>query len=609
MHVPDTIEQVIVEFDRKMEPLDTHVVQAALFRARTKLEDKIGSGEGWSDLAAFGLQAEQEDREPWGTYFGPMGSWQMNDGSTQYNPDPRDVTPDILDHWATRADALAHPVLKARYADLVWDYAPQVAKRRRDVRFARIAIDAYLASVFDGKNPDDHDDVQALQRALELSTRLRDEERTAAAKEAMLARFHVEVDKDGWWLHLFQTLTGNKKCGLGPDERDGMVAKLEKRLAVYVAEETLDPHGAERVANYILPIYSTSQDFEAVRRVGLAVAGAFERIASAGSRIQAMAWLQTAAEFARRAGDADRYRQLRVDRETAIRESASEMKSFHFSHEIAKAEVDEVIDILIDDGNWQQTLFNIAAQFIPAKQALRLQADESKKASPLMSMFSTSVVADDHVAAQIGGDDDADAALFQQADYSRQTNRLFLTKSLDAAIERHSLSPEEIAAFIQRSSMFSEFPLLVAGVKAWMEGDYVKCMFVLVPQVEDAFRNIARRLGEAVTKEKRGQRGWEVSMNLGDLLAMESVKTEVGEDIHFWIKAMLSDARGMNLRNLVAHGLAGREVATYYTCDAIIHCMLVLGAYKDVAVSCARRSASRKQRSDAEQKAKVNKNL
>ncbi|MGO6943703.1 DUF4209 domain-containing protein [Rhizobium johnstonii] len=134
-----------------------------------------------------------------------------------------------------------------------------------------------------------------------------------------------------------------------------------------------------------------------------------------------------------------------------------------------------------------------------------------------------------------------------------------------------------------------------------MEGDYVKCMFVLVPQVEDAFRNIARRLGEAVTKEKRGQRGWEVSMNLGDLLAMESVKTEVGEDIHFWIKAMLSDARGMNLRNLVAHGLAGREAATYYTCEAIIHCMLVLGAYKDVAVSCARRSASRKQRRDAEQ--------
>ncbi|WCK27617.1 hypothetical protein [Agrobacterium pusense] len=77
---------------------------------------------------------------------------------------------------------------------------------------------------------------------------------------------------------------------------------------------------------------------------------------------------------------------------------------------------------------------------------------------------------------------------------------------------------------MQRSSLFSDFPLLVAGVKAWLDGDYVKSIFVLVPQVEDAFRNIARRLGESVTKEKRGQSGWEVSMNLGDLLSMEKVR-------------------------------------------------------------------------------------
>lgn len=593
MDIPLTIEAVIAEFDEKMDPLDTHAVQAALSSARTKLEDKIASGEAWADLAAFAFQAEQEDREPWGTYFGPMATWKMEDGSLRYSPDPRDVTAEIVVHWEERAEALNHPVMKARYADLAWDFARNAANKRADVRFAHIAIDSYMKSVSDSKNADDHDDVEALKRALVLSTRIRDANRTSAVKDAMVARFHIEIDKDCWWLHLFEALTRNRKSGLTDDEKNGMVEKLEVLLTKYTDDATLDPHGAERVANYILPIYSLAEKFDEVRRVGTAVSDAFERIAAAGSRMQAMAWLQTAAEFARRAADSERFKRLRVAREVAIKDSASEMKSFGFTQEVPKSDVDEILEALIDKESWQQTLYNIAAQFIVAKSELQYQADKGAEQSPLMAAFTTSVIAHDHVAAQVGGDDDREGPLYRYADFSRQGNRLFLWKTLDVAVERHALSAEEIAAFIQRSSLFSDFPLIVAGVKAWMDGDYVKCMFVLVPQIEDAFRNIARGLGESVTKEKRGQKGWEVSSNLGDLLSMERVRAEVGEDIHFWIEAIFADPRGMNLRNLVAHGLIGREAATYYHCDMIIHAMLVLGAYKDVATSCMRRALAR----------------
>lgn len=590
MQVPESIELVIVEFDQQMEPLDTHTVQAALSSARTKLEEKTPSGDAWADLVAFALQAEQEDHLPWNTYFGPMGSRKYRDGTFTYSPDPRDITPDIVDHWEQRADNLTNPVMKARYADLVWDLSRKAADRRANIRFAHIAIDSYLASVSDGRNADDHDDVEALKRALQLSTSIRDNDRTATAKGMMIERFHVEVDQDGWWIQLYETLTTNRKCGLTDDEKNGLVAGLEKLFARCTAEETLDPHSAERVACRLLPLYSSNEDFDSVKRIGIAVSEAFETIASTGSRMQAMAWLQTAADFARRAGETDRLNRLKVEREEAIRGSTSEMQSFSYSHEFKKSEVKEYVEAILDEANWQQSLFNIAAHFIVPKQELRHQAERSAETSPLMAAITMSVIADDHVAAQVGGDDDADGPLYRHADFSRQFNRLHLCKALGEAVERHSLSPEEIAAFMQRSSLFSDFPLLVAGVKAWLDGDYVKSIFVLVPQVEDAFRNVARSLGESVTKEKRGQSGWEVSMNLGDLLSMETVKAEVGEDIHFWIRAILADARGMNLRNQIAHGLVGREAATYYNCEMVIHCMLILGAYKDVATSCARRA-------------------
>ena len=590
MQVPESIKTVIVEFDQKMEPLDTHTVQSALSSARTKLAEKTPTGEAWADLVAFALQAEQEDHLPWNTYFGPMGSWKHKDGTVSYSPDPRDITPDIVDHWEQRADNLTNPVMKARYADLVWDMSRKAANRRANIRFARIAIDNYLASVSGGRNADRHDDVEALNRALQLSTSISDKDRTAAAKGMIVERFRVEVDRDGWWIQLYETLTTNRKCGLTDDEKNELTTGLEKLFERATAEETLDPHNAERIADRLLPFYSSREDFDSVKRIGVAVSEAFEKIAKDGSRMQAMAWLQTAAEFARRAGDGDRMNRLKVEREEAIRGSASEMKSFSFSHEFKKSEVKEYVEAILDETNWQQSLFNIAAHFIVSKQHLRDQAERAAETSPLMAAITMSVIADDHVAARVDGDVDADGPLYRHADFSRQFNRLHLCKALEGAVERHSLSSEEIAAFMQRSSLFSDFPLLVAGVKAWLDGDYVKSIFVLVPQVEDAFRNIARRLGESVTKEKRGQSGWEVSMNLGDLLSMEKVRAEVGEDIHFWIRAIFADARGMNLRNQIAHGLVSREVATYYNCEMVIHCMLILGAYKDVAAACAVRA-------------------
>ncbi|WP_421477631.1 DUF4209 domain-containing protein [Agrobacterium tumefaciens] len=591
MHIPDTIEAIIVEFDKKVEPFDTHAVQAALSSARTKLEDKTAISDAWADLVAFCLQAEQEDRLPWNTYFGPMGSGTRN-GEVVYFPDITELTAEIIDHWEQRADSLTHPVLTGRYADLVWDLSRKAADRRANIRFPRLAIDSYVASVADGRNSEPHDDMEALKRALLLAISINDVEKTTLVKGMMLAKFDKEVETDGWWRHYYSALTENRKSGLTADEKNHMVIGLERLLTRFTSEDTFDPHSSENVADYLLPYYSTAEDFDSVKRIGLAVSQAFEKMANAGSRMQAMAWLQTAAEFARRAGETERFKDLRVAREGAIRDSASEMKSFSVSQNITQDDVDDSNDTLGDD-YWQQNLFNIAAQFITPKQELREQAAEAAKVSPLMSTITMEVVAEDHVAARVGGAEDEEGSLYRHADFARQWNRIFLCKALEAAVERHRLSAEEIAAFTARSNLFTDFPLAVAGIRAWMDGDYVKCLFVLVPQIEDAFRSLARNLGESVTKEKRGQRGWEVSVNLGDLLSMEKVKADVGEDIHFWIKAIFADARGMNLRNLVAHGLAGREVATYVNCELVIHSMLLLGAYKDVAKACLRRTEKR----------------
>jgi hypothetical protein len=147
--VPTAIDEVLCDFNGRVEAFTELDVYQALAKARTPLKDlpddqNLGA---WSETMAFSLMPDRSGRCPWKTYFGPMSSGIKGDGTPFYGPDIADAPPIVLEHWADQIASLAAPVLKARYADLVWDMAPAIAGTRRDPAYARTAIDAYLEAV------------------------------------------------------------------------------------------------------------------------------------------------------------------------------------------------------------------------------------------------------------------------------------------------------------------------------------------------------------------------------------------------------------------------------------------------------------------------------
>ena len=68
----------------------------------------------------------------------------------------------------------------------MWDLSRLVAKSAPDPDMARIAIDAYLASLINNTQPDIHREFEAAIRALDLSEMLRDAERIELARNALL---------------------------------------------------------------------------------------------------------------------------------------------------------------------------------------------------------------------------------------------------------------------------------------------------------------------------------------------------------------------------------------------------------------------------------------
>ena len=128
--------------------------------------------------------------------------------------------------------------------------------------------------------------------------------------------------------------------------------------------------------------------------------------------------------------------------------------------------------------------------------------------------------------------------------------------------------------------MFGDGVLLGEAVAAWLAGDHIKAVHILVPQVEAAFRKMAGRLGRPTTEPhpqmKRARNAKSFGKMLGDMETV-AVLGKHGPDLILHLRTLYTDPRGHNLRNDLAHGLLPSSNITATTSLLVVHSLLLLG--------------------------------
>jgi hypothetical protein len=306
--VPAAIEAVIQDFELTEVPFTISDIASKLEKERRTLQylsdaEKLGA---WAEVLAVALVDTSIHASPWGTFFGPMASGTNKDGKTVYFPDIAGVDSRVIAHWTGRAKTLNHQVLKARYADLVWDMSTVISGTRRDPEMACLAIDAYLASIPSTVLAESHDRFGAALRALDLASLIRDPERTERARAALL-QLHREVmnaRKGPWWF-AFDRLIEDKNAGVTEAERQQLIADLED-LVLHFGDtskpESFNPHAVQDAAKRLIRHYRRLHRPDDVKRLHEAIARDFEHFAGLGDAMLASAVLQTSVNAYRDAG-------------------------------------------------------------------------------------------------------------------------------------------------------------------------------------------------------------------------------------------------------------------------------------------------------------------
>jgi|GEM_PF-2014061 len=91
------------------------------------------------------------------------------------------------------------------------------------------------------------------------------------------------------------------------------------------------------------------------------------------------------------------------------------------------------------------------------------------------------------------------------------------------------------------------------GLLTGLKGDWISCISILVPQLENSLRQIMQIAGHNMVSID--SEGIQQEKDLNSFIYSDEFKALVGEDMQFQLQVLLCDKTGLNLRNNVAHGL------------------------------------------------------
>ena len=587
IRIPDWVQGVLDGYENKGKPHNEVQISDALRQAARAHEDMPPEDfKGYhSEWAAFLFMERPRKDSLWGTFFAPMMTATRDDGRKLLSPDIADLNAEVVTRWEERALSVKDPVMRARYADLVWDLKRAITNERPSHEFAQIATEAFLEATAASLYTMDIEGVQWLQRALDLALTINDKEKAQRTVKFMFEFYDRILDPlhAGVWIFPFDTLY-DKKGLLTPEQEGRIISDLEKMLERTSGKgkpEEFDPFGAQAAAERLARHYNSGNDRTGVQRVIKTYGQSFEKIAKEASPMLAMAWLQPVVERYEQEGlkqDAEQLQLLSAKKGERI---SDDLKQYSVKVELKQKDMDDLVGHLLGSGDLRKSLDRIAHYFIPKADEAQKLLEKIKTDAPLMSMIPITIIEKDgRPTAKIGSvDEDAEGRLYKQLGETISFYQPFLVFVLEKLRERYAPSVEDVLGYLGQSPLFAggHRELLQEGLHAYEQADFVKAIHVLVPQVEQSLRNLLGLLRIPTTKTVARHPGIEDVKSMNDVLGDARVRQAMTENLWRYLSVVYIERRGgLNLRNDLAHGLVGANAFNRSVADRVLHTMLAL---------------------------------
>jgi len=320
-----------------------------------------------------------------------------------------------------------------------------------------------------------------------------------------------------------------------------------------------DPHNLESTIELEIALASTSESRTTLRT---RQAELWRDTAAKAEGIVRASFLEKALDVARTHGLKELARELRVEIQSLTEEDLC-LKTVSAEIKIDRDKVDRFHAAFVRFDSWEESLTAFGSYGPPGgdPETMERQVEQQMKAHPLQYLVTKVVFDSDFGAPVFHATDDASHKLAAMAQSQWMASQIWAVSAvtiLERFAERYGRPPrDDLANFFTSALIDSGMAERIAlAFELWWDDRPDESAHMLVPRLEAAVRNLAREIGLPIIREPHSSKPGTVRP-LGELLYQ--LHERFGSEAwRTYLLHLLVDPLGLNLRNVIAHGVRAR---------------------------------------------------
>lgn len=543
-----------------------------------------------SEMLAMQFQ-DNTGHDVWNTYYGPFFIGEENvTKKPVYAPDIASVTAEDIEYWTKRARETDNPLLKMRYAGLVFDFHKKIFGSDADYKTIKLP---YVQSIIKVVKEDYFSHVCEgyvyAERALLCARGFKNQVLIDDAKEALKhleEKYGIDDSKPGRWCKGFELMMKYEDVFTHVEMEQKLVEhvhrleRIEKKALEDGHKTDEFAHLADSEVKVLCKYYAKHNQHDKIEELLCRLYLIFKAAKPARGAMWYHGMLDQLQNRCREYQCEKLAKRLYVDIQECGLEAMQEMKPINIPIEINNTDIEAHLNEFMsgsDEDVWGRYIVWNTPKLEQEKQELEREAKES----PLLDLMST-VVYDvfGNPMRKLGhGENQASSKLMYSMYQRMQISTIFMKLEKKKMIEKGILTIDALMKAFEKSPFIhdSQRSILKRGFESYLAGDYLVACHLLIPQFESAIRMMVKILGGEILKQDKKPDDGNQYITLNGLLTSDTLKNSgVPEDMLVYFQNLFTNQFGWNLRNLVCHGLLPEDSFDEGKADRIVHALMII---------------------------------
>ncbi len=576
-----TTQDVFANFDIiDKKSFTFHEIIAALNALE---KDETKKPEYQYEYIAFRLQP-QHGENPWGDYyFGPYLTGTDNEGNIICIPSKEQITPDAVLYWEKRYKEVINPLLKMRYAALVWDYKRAIVKSNYEPNLYRVFVDSMLDVCNGDYQYHPTLTVNVLERLFDI-VKGQSEDLLLVKKAYIDFEMRHPEDKNvRYWASRFEMMLKYKNS-FDQKEKEDIVAEHEarlKRLNTPDENGKVNPWNIQDQVSLLAEYYNSCSRKDDIIRLLQVLEGAFYKEQSHMTKLQFVGNIEHILQLYRHYNLQDEVKRVLLAIQQLSIGANSELVPIESEFEIPQTFF-ELADKMFGNGaaTDEERLNNFANCFFPKKEKEETSMKKIATETPLRFILKTQLQDTKGRPISVVGpiDEDPEGNLAYYITDKLSLEGGFLHIAIDKLFKADISTEKIMNNIIAASPIFEEerYTIIKEALDFFVNGRYILFCHLIVPQIEHAVCNLVEMAGGSILRLQMKGKGFRYKQ-LDELLREKEAIDILTEDGAYYLRLVLTNQIGLNIRNLICHGILPGEHFGYAVAERLFHVLILLG--------------------------------